>query len=383
MSTTYLATFQTDDSAATISQPPLDVPAKIEIKLERPAIKKLDTPDNSRNQPPPQTTPAPPPQAVIEHAEPSDIAGKAMPDTLDHRLFHDWQSSGYQKNLLTSENNDSTCRLPRNYFDLSSGNQGSQQKVASEKPSAEANDSVALGETALNHVEEIEIIDPVVATQKNFDTPLLGQTWFLVILITLVTITGLVRLRWQKYLSDIFTAVAFTNVANKLRSTTRNKKQASFWVGFLFYANFSLLLFETIQISQSSFFNLGEWQLLVVIYLFLLVIFSLKGIVYQFVGWVFNVQAPTSEYLSQSSVMSKAFGLILLPLIVLFPFLDPETQQWVPKIGLTIFILLYVMQIGRGMSTNLRNTLSGYYIILYLCALEILPLSILYKVLFY
>ncbi|MFW5754472.1 MAG: DUF4271 domain-containing protein [Marinilabiliaceae bacterium] len=35
------------------------------------------------------------------------------------------------------------------------------------------------------------------------------------------------------------------------------------------------------------------------------------------------------------------------------------------------------------MRLNLRGALSGYYIILYLCALEILPLLVLYRILFH
>ncbi|MFW6389242.1 MAG: DUF4271 domain-containing protein, partial [Marinilabiliaceae bacterium] len=84
-----------------------------------------------------------------------------------------------------------------------------------------------------------------------------------------------------------------------------------------------------------------------------------------------------------SYLMARAFGVMLMPLVALFPFLEPEIRQWVPKIGLGLFILLYVMLIGRGMRLNLRGALSGYYIILYLCALEILPLSVLYRILFH
>ncbi|WP_462319183.1 DUF4271 domain-containing protein [Marinilabilia sp.] len=377
--------FQNQDTTRQVLPTPVDVPQKIEIKVKRPTIKQqLEVPDDTV--PPRQATRVEQPrkvaaQKVIEEPAQQE-PDPSLPDTLDHVLIADWTNSGFQKSLWTSVANDSTCRISSAYFEIPRDDADAKSALTQTKDPG--SDTIVIGGKAVDQVEEIEIEDPDLVTEASYQSTLLSQDWFLFVLVGLVAIIGFVRFRWQKYLSDVFSAVVFSNVANKLQSdTSGNKRLASFWLGFLFYANFSLLLFETMRFSERTFFNLEGWRLLMALIGFLFVIFTLKFVVYKFVGWVFRVQESTGEYLFQSSVMSKAFGVILMPLVIIFPFLEPEARIWIPRIGLSVFILLYVIQIGRGIGANLRNTLSGYYIILYLCALEILPLSILYKVLFY
>ncbi|WP_158275641.1 DUF4271 domain-containing protein [Marinilabilia rubra] len=384
-SSLYIPLFQNQDSTLQVLPGPVDVPQKIEIKVKRPTIKQqLEVPQDTASEQTVAPVANPRPKVVQQVDEEPDkpVVDPSLPDTLDHVLVQDWANSGFKKSLWTSAANDSVCLLSPGHFEES--HQEETGKVMLTVTDDEVGDSIALGGKTVDRVEEIRIKDPDLVTKAKYDAPLLSQNWFLFVLVGLVAITGIVRFRWQKYLSDVFSAVVFSNVANKLQSDTSvNKRLASFWLGFLFYANFSLLLFETMRISERTFFNLQGFQLLIGLAGFLVVIFTLKFVVYKFVGWVFRVQEPTGEYLFQSSVMSKAFGVILMPLVTIFAFLEPEARIWIPRIGLSAFILLYVIQIGRGIVANLRNTLSGYYIILYLCALEILPLSILYKVLFY
>ncbi len=383
---------QNVDSTAIILQPAIDVPDKIELKVESPEIQLLQVEDTLVQEPVRQIDQADVRQSVEIEEEVEEVSEDLFegPDTLDYILIADWENSAFTASLWTSTENDLVSSLPFDYFsknfEESVFGQGTEKVFADNRAdsiSREQKDSLELAEKAVETIETIKIPDPGTIDGSSSLKPLLGQDWFLVVILGLVTLGGLLRFKWHKYLSDVFSAILFTNVAGKLQNTTGgSQKVASLGLGFLFYANFSLLFFESMRLSDHTFFHLAGWRLLLSLLGFLVVIFTLKFNVYHFVGWVFGVESPTKEYLFQSSVMSKAFGLVLLPLVVIFPFLEPETRHWIPRIGFSVFILLYVMQLGRGIGANFRNTLSGYYIFLYLCALEILPLSILYKVLF-
>ncbi len=214
--------------------------------------------------------------------------------------------------------------------------------------------------------------------------PLVQQEWFLAIVIIAVAITGILRLKWRKYLGGVFNSVLFSGVASSLRADKSDTpRAASFWLGFMFYLNSSLFIFEILFVDNRTLIGFTGWKLLVLIFSFLVLLFSAKLLVYKFIGWVFDTREEVSAHLFQSSLMSKAYSMVLLPVIVLFPFANDILRPWLVGTGVGVFILLYIIQIGRGIGNNLRDTVSGYYIILYLCALEILPLSILFKVLFY
>ena len=317
-------------------------------------------------------------------------------DSLTSGLKKDGQLNGLAPGFWQNFQENVTP-LPADYFSGSGAKASSNTgRKATSKTSAIAGSSKSDGvhlDTAseqtsakgMKTFEEIEISDPSLTTHQTFDHPLLQQDWFLVVVVALVGLTGLIRFRWPRYLSDVFSVVLFPNVANKLQATHYKglRRAPSIWLGFLFYGTFSVFLFEGMYVNQNSLLGLEGWKLLMVVFVFVVVAFTARSWAYRFVGWVFRVGKPISEYLFHSYLMARAFGVMLVPLVGLFPFLQPELRVWVPKIGIGLFIVLYVLLIGRGIRLNLRSALSGYYIILYLCALEILPLSVLYYVLFH
>jgi hypothetical protein len=78
--------------------------------------------------------------------------------------------------------------------------------------------------------------------------------------------------------------------------------------------------------------------------------------------------------------MGQMFAIAILPVICLIPFVKETLQMNLVHIGAGIFIIMYLMQIGRGIKIILKETLSLYYIFLYLCGLEILSLLVIMKV---
>ncbi|MFW6389374.1 MAG: DUF4271 domain-containing protein, partial [Marinilabiliaceae bacterium] len=308
---------QNQDTILQVSPHPVDVPQKIEIKVMRPGIKQqLEVPEDPVSQTaetPPESQPREEVVQPVIEAPGEPETDTSSPDTLDHVLIADWISSGCQQSLWTSAANDSTCRIFLSYFDK---NRNAVDAKA-DSSQTEAGDTIALGEKTADRVEEMRISDSDLVTKTHYETPLLQQDWFLVVLIALVGLTGLIRFRWNRYLSDVFSVVLFPNVANKLQATHyKGWRQApSILLGVLFYAAFSVFLFETMYVNDRSFFGWEGWRLLLGLFGFLVVIFTARSLAYRFVGWVFRVGKPTSEYLLHSYLMARAFGVMLMPLV--------------------------------------------------------------------
>ena len=73
-------------------------------------------------------------------------------------------------------------------------------------------------------------------------------------------------------------------------------------------------------------------------------------------------------------------GIVLLPIISILPYVPDSIAPWVFYAGFFVIILLYILRIFRGLQISFKNRLSIFYLILYLCALEIMPTLILFKV---
>lgn len=210
-----------------------------------------------------------------------------------------------------------------------------------------------------------------------------SKEWLSGFIILALLIAGLVKLTAGRYLNDIFSSIRYQQSATKLFSTYNIQNQKPSWaLSALFILCTSLLIFEyTMVMSQQpeSTSNIGFF-----LFIFACVFsyFLFKSIAYRFVAFIFDTLTDTKAYLFNSDLLNKTFGIIILPLVSIVPFIDQRTAGFLLKAGIALFILMYAVQLLRGVKIILHSPLSIFYMFLYFCVLEILPLSILIKIIF-
>ncbi|MDG5799323.1 DUF4271 domain-containing protein [Marinilabiliaceae bacterium ANBcel2] len=209
-----------------------------------------------------------------------------------------------------------------------------------------------------------------------------ADSWISLTILIAVILVGTARVLSQKYFKTIVQIPLFPNSLNKTSSTNASNFAPSLLANFIFYFNSSVFISQIITLLERDFFNISDIYMVPAIFLFLFTLFTAKKLLYKITGYIFNTSKEINSHLSYVSASNKAFGIYLLPVIILIPFTDHLISELLIRGGILIFIILYLIQLARGISINITNILSGYYIILYLCALEILPLALLYKVLF-
>jgi hypothetical protein len=134
-------------------------------------------------------------------------------------------------------------------------------------------------------------------------------------------------------------------------------------------------------LTDISFLDL-KLILIPIVFLTLFALFSFKNIFFYFFGNIFEIIPQIKSYIKGSTIMGQSFGVLILPIICLIPFLPETAQTHLLNIGCGAFIIMYIIQIGRGIKIILKETLSLYYIFLYLCGLEILSLLVIIKTIF-
>ncbi|GAF05384.1 DUF4271 domain-containing protein [Saccharicrinis fermentans] len=202
------------------------------------------------------------------------------------------------------------------------------------------------------------------------------------LLILSVTIAGVIRLANYRYMRELFSSVIFSQFARKMiKSESLRNQKAAFALSGLFLFNTSLFIYEYVSYHQvSTILNKG----LLLIPLAMAVIFGfglVKGLLYRLVAYVFDCKSETSEYIFYMRLHDKIFGLVMIPVILVIPYIDVSGLPALFNFGIGIYVLLYLVQLFRGFAIILKNVASLFYMFLYLCALEILPLIIMYNIL--
>lgn len=103
-----------------------------------------------------------------------------------------------------------------------------------------------------------------------------------------------------------------------------------------------------------------------------------KVLMYNYSSWLLDLSEPLQDYIFQSSLFNKLYGLLNFILIVLLIY-SPLSDRLVIGISLFSLLIFMVMQLFRGVLIGVQNGLSVHLIILYLCTLEILPWLIIGK----
>jgi len=111
----------------------------------------------------------------------------------------------------------------------------------------------------------------------------------------------------------------------------------------------------------------------------LLLYWIMKFMAIRFLGFVFKTQITTREYLLNILIFCIISAIILLPLLVLIIYLKSVFFLYC---SFAIVCLLFLFRFVKGYFIGITLTKFSYlFLFVYLCALEILPLVILFKLL--
>lgn len=208
-----------------------------------------------------------------------------------------------------------------------------------------------------------------------------GTDWLTLVIFVAMVLLASVRTGWHKYLVQLFYAVVNASAADRLY---QEKNSSVYWGAFqldvLFYLLFSAFLFQLVnhfhlEVAGRNFVRYTICLAAVVFY------FLIKKTIYIFTGYVVERTGETGEYLFQMNTFNRVAGIILLPIVLLIAFSPFRQPDVLITAGILIIISLYVLLITRGFITLLKKEFSIFYLFLYFCTLEFLPLVLIYNTL--
>jgi hypothetical protein len=99
-------------------------------------------------------------------------------------------------------------------------------------------------------------------------------------------------------------------------------------------------------------------------------------------GWLFHVNEITESYIFIVFIINKMMGIVLLPFVVLFAFTTGDVYTASLDISWIIIALLFGYRFILSYEAVRKEIkLNPFHFILYICAFEIVPLLLIYKLL--
>lgn len=206
--------------------------------------------------------------------------------------------------------------------------------------------------------------------------------WVIVMIISLLIYTAFLNITMNRDIKNVF--LSFYS-RRAMVQAGKDDVQINFWafVGLflLFGMTFGLFLYQLAG-YKNIYYSISGFRLFSTLVLIILLLFACKFVVLKFLGFVFDIQKLVTEYVSVLYLTYFNIAFVFLPVTVCFSLL---AAQFIP--GLLLLAIILVLAIFTWL--YLRSSVSiisnfrfhKFYLIIYLCALEICPILILVKAL--
>jgi hypothetical protein len=148
------------------------------------------------------------------------------------------------------------------------------------------------------------------------------------------------------------------------------------WLVISLFVTYSLMKY----LPNSGKLNAQEvwWSILLFFFLY----YWLKRVIVFLLGTVTEVTQVVIEYTAYNKFYIKFLGIVLLPLFVMLNFLSYDLtlpafyyiHYVLPYVIAIVILIGYLTKVYQGYQQCVEIKVSGYYLFLYFCTLEILPL---------
>jgi hypothetical protein len=207
-----------------------------------------------------------------------------------------------------------------------------------------------------------------------------SNDWFTYAFLLTLIILVFVKNTTKKYFTLLFQSItSFLASSRMYREQNISLMQGSA-VMELFYL-LVMVLFG-FQVSQSLGISLPLPDLLIFLICFtvLFLFFQAKNLLLKLLGIFSESLTDTREYMFNVQNHYKVLSILLWPLVALIAWLPFQSQHVFMATGLVLTALFYLFYLIRGTRILIKKQYSIFYLFLYLCTLEFLPLLLLFKV---
>ncbi len=207
--------------------------------------------------------------------------------------------------------------------------------------------------------------------------------WFLASVFMCLILFTWLQYFFQKHIAKMFVAIFSTNQASKLFTDKNILLERVFtFLNIIYILTAGLFVFQLLKYFNVEIYNLGDLQMFLLSTLFIFALFILRFVINWLVGQLFNWKNEMKEYNYNVFLSYKVLGLVLLPIVICMAYIPEIQKNILIYLAFVLIGLFYTIRYIRGMYLLGKKGFLLFYMILYFCTIEILPLLLLYRWIF-
>ncbi len=204
--------------------------------------------------------------------------------------------------------------------------------------------------------------------------------WMFYCFALLFLFLGLINAFFSNYLKKLFRV--FINEGFVYRQAKDQMTQApvaAFLLNFLFVLSGTVFIYFGLNISD-FFSGMDRWQLMLMIFSFLLLVYVFKYIFLKCMGWVFNQGETLENYVFIVFLNNKISGMVMLLASFMMAFSEHAIGMLVFKSSLYVLAALMLIRFIRGFLVFSKQAKMDFFgFLIAVLGLELLPTAVMVK----
>jgi hypothetical protein len=208
----------------------------------------------------------------------------------------------------------------------------------------------------------------------------INPDWLIGIVIGSLILIAALKLFFNKFFDQVLVAMWNFQLGSKF---LRDQGVFSRRVGFVLNINFLLVSGLFIYLVLNHFninpFVLKPFPAYLVYTSILSILLLIRYLLIVLTGVIFNRQILLREYLYHILIIYKNVGIFFIPIVFCIAYIQENLRIYFIILALVLVTLAYLFRFYKGFQIIIKKDVLIFYLILYLCTLEILPVLFYYK----
>lgn len=207
-----------------------------------------------------------------------------------------------------------------------------------------------------------------------------GTDWITILLIGILLIIAWLKVFYSKSLMQNLQSAFDLRTSNKVFSDINPlTKRVGVTLNFVFLSLVALMSYFVLKLYGLTIFQLNSILNYLVIFGAFSILYLVKYLGFLFLQWILKTKLFLEYHFIVMNI-NKVYSLTILPLIICLPYIDFRFINVIVYLSVTLFGLFYLWRLFSGILLTIKIKLSIFYLILYICTLEIIPMLTIYKI---
>jgi len=211
--------------------------------------------------------------------------------------------------------------------------------------------------------------------------PIEVESWQIVILLGSIVLFGFVKAFSNNRFKQGIKALFNYGVAQEI---TREEKVLFHRSNILFtvihLVTTSLFIYQLNEVIGFQVFIPNKFGFFLIIFAFLMGTYLVKYLFSKLLLFIFNDRSIAPEYIFNVSLYNNLLAVFFIVILCIIYFSGLPFSLIISYIALPLILITFFLRIGRLFVIGKVKGILYFYIFVYLCTLEILPLVVLYRI---